>query len=242
MRRLEAVDPTERDRFLELDAQHRRWTAHELPKREAELGFFAERIAEIEKASSQSSSPPSSHPSPRNPRPNRPAPSSPEAPPIPPPLPSSAPRQAVSRDPNRSRAHALREELRRLSRQRLALSEELDGPQLTLQQQKDALLQRVKADNGEIADAERRVAEAQDSVRRGRGQLSQLDVDLNEANNPKTQKYQVGRVPMILVGAPRRPPKAPRPARSARAGALSARQGDVRAHRLVRPPEGGGAP
>ena len=156
-------------------------------------------------------------------------------------LPSSAPRQAVSRDPNRSRAHALREELRRLSRQRLALSEELDGPQLTLQQQKDALLQRVKADNGEIADAERRVAEAQDSVRRGRGQLSQLDVDLNEANNPKTQKYQVGRVPMILVGAPRRPPKAPRPARSARAGALSARQGDVRAHRLVRPPEGGGA-
>ena len=76
----------------------------------------------------------------------------------------------------------------------------------------------MKADNGEIADAERRVAEAQDSVRRGRGQLSQLDVDLNEANNPKTQKYQVGRVPMIRrwSATPAAEGPAPRPLRARR--------------------------
>ena len=51
-----------------------------------------------------------------------------------------------------------------------ALSEELDGPQLTLPQQKEALLQTVKADNAEIAEAERQILEIQEAVREGRGQ------------------------------------------------------------------------
>ena len=42
------------------------------------------------------------------------------------------------------------------------------------------LLQKVKADNAEIAEAERHLAEMQEAVRRGRAQLSQLATDMSE--------------------------------------------------------------
>merc|ERR1719181_240671 len=84
----------------------------------------------------------------------------------------------------------IREEIGRLQRPPQLLREELDGPQLSLPQQKEMLLQKVKADNAEIAEAERQIVELQDAVRSGRGQLSQLETDLVEANDPKKQKYQ----------------------------------------------------
>jgi len=97
---------------------------------------------------------------------------------------------AIAHDPGRSRMHVLREETRRFEMQHQQLSEELDGPQLSLPQQKEMLLQKVKADNAEIAEAERQILEIQEAVRKGRGQLSQLETDLVEANDPKKQKYQ----------------------------------------------------
>jgi len=97
---------------------------------------------------------------------------------------------AVTRDPVRSKAARLRDELMRLERKQQLLSEELDGPQLSESQQREMLLQKVKADNSEISEVERRVAEHQDAVRRGRGQLSQLANEMSEANDPKAQKYQ----------------------------------------------------
>jgi len=97
---------------------------------------------------------------------------------------------AVTRDPARSKAARLRDELIRLERKQQILSEELDGPQVPESQQREMLLQKVKADNSEIAEAERRLAEHQEAVRRGRGQLSQLANEMTEANDPKAQKYQ----------------------------------------------------
>jgi intraflagellar transport protein 74 len=52
------------------------------------------------------------------------------------------------------------------------------------------LLQKVKADNSEIAEVERRLTEAQDAIRKGRSQLTELASQMTEANDPKTQKYQ----------------------------------------------------
>ena len=57
----------------------------------------------------------------------------------------------------------LREEVVRLEAQHQQLSEELNGPQLSLPQQKEMLLQKVKADNAEIAEMEKRLAEMQDA-------------------------------------------------------------------------------
>ena len=50
--------------------------------------------------------------------------------------------------------------------------------QLSESQQREMLLQKVKADNSEIAEAERRLSEHQEAVRRGRGQLSQLSNEM----------------------------------------------------------------
>ncbi len=50
------------------------------------------------------------------------------------------------------------------------------------------LLQKVKADNAEIAEAERQIVELQEAVRSGRSKLSSLETDLVEANDPKKQK------------------------------------------------------
>ena len=50
--------------------------------------------------------------------------------------------------------------------------------QLSESQQREMLLQKVKADNSEIAEAERRLSEHQEAVRRGRGQLSQLSNEI----------------------------------------------------------------
>jgi len=97
---------------------------------------------------------------------------------------------AMGQDQSRGRMHVLREETRRMEMQHHALSEELAGPQLSLPQQKEMLLQKVKSDNAEIAEAERQIVEIQEAVRKGRGQLTQLETDLVEANDPKKQKYQ----------------------------------------------------
>lgn len=98
--------------------------------------------------------------------------------------------QAVQRDEHRSVMFKLKDELRRLEKQHHELTEELDGPQLSVPQQREMLLQKVKADNAEIAENEKRLAETQDAVRRGRAQLSQLANEASEANDPKAQKYQ----------------------------------------------------
>ena len=70
-------------------------------------------------------------------------------------------------DPARGRMVQLREEVARLEAQHGQLSEELNGPQLSLPQQKEMLLQKVKADNAEIAEAERQILEIQEAVRKG---------------------------------------------------------------------------
>jgi len=97
---------------------------------------------------------------------------------------------AVTRDPMRSKAARLRDQLIQLERKQQILAEELDGPQLSESQQREMLLQKVKADNSDISEAERRVTEHQEAVRRGRAQLSQLSNEMSEANDPKAQKYQ----------------------------------------------------
>ena len=71
---------------------------------------------------------------------------------------------AVSRDPGRAKAFRLREDIDRLQRLHHALSEELDGPQMTDDQKREMLLARVKADNAEIAEHERTLVEAQQAI------------------------------------------------------------------------------
>jgi len=144
--RLEEIDTGMKEHFLKLQTKHQILATQELPKRQADLHFFDERVREME--------------------------------------------VAVTRDPMRSKASRLRDELVRLERKQAQLSEELDGPQLSEAQQREMLLQKVKADNSEIAEAERRVSEHQEAIRRGRAQLSQLSNEMNEANDPKAQKYQ----------------------------------------------------
>ena len=140
-------------------AQHRRWTAHEKKtKRAAELGFFAERIAEIEKASSRLTRPLPLIDQLRNPRPNRPAPSSPEAPPIPPPSPPrplarrSRETQTEAKRPRPPRGPTAEASGSRSRRSSTGLSSPCSS--------RRTRCCRGEADNGEIADAERRVAEA----------------------------------------------------------------------------------
>jgi len=96
---------------------------------------------------------------------------------------------AVSRDPYRAKAFRLREDLQRLERAHQTLSEELDGPQLTEEQQREMLLQRVKSDNAAITEHERALAEAQEAIRSGKKQLSTLKMEQADANDPKAQKY-----------------------------------------------------
>jgi len=78
----------------------------------------------------------------------------------------------------------------RLDRNQQELMQELDGPQLTPEQQREMLLQRVKADNAQIAEHEKELAAAQTAIRDGKKQLAQLKNDQAEANDPKAQKYQ----------------------------------------------------
>jgi len=61
---------------------------------------------------------------------------------------------------------------------------------LSIPEQREMLLKRVKSDNAEIADIERRVAETQDALRKGRAQLAQLKTDASAAVDPKVQKHQ----------------------------------------------------
>lgn len=98
--------------------------------------------------------------------------------------------KAVSVDPFRSKAFRLREDMARLERLQQELLQELDGPQMSEEQQREMLLQRVKADNAQIAEHEKQLAEAQEAIRNGKKQLSQLKNDAAEANDPKAQKYQ----------------------------------------------------
>jgi len=97
---------------------------------------------------------------------------------------------ALQRDPLRSKAFRLREELGRLERLHRSLQQELDGPQLSEEEQREQLLARVKADNAQIADAEKRLTEAQEAIRGGKKRLAQLASDMKEADDPKAQKYQ----------------------------------------------------
>jgi len=143
--RLESVEPALRGAFLQAQAEHRRLTAEELPKAQAELHFFDERVAEME--------------------------------------------AAVGRDPARQQAQRLRDELRNLEQSHAELSRELDGPQLSEAEQRELLLARVKADNAEIAEAEKALAQLQDGLRKGRAKLSQLRTDAAPADDPKAQKY-----------------------------------------------------
>ena len=62
---------------------------------------------------------------------------------------------------------------------------QLDGPQLSEEEQREQLLGKVKADNAQIADCERRLSEAQEAIRAGKKQLAKLANDVNEANDPK---------------------------------------------------------
>ena len=116
-RRLESVEPAMQQHFLELQDAHEKLSSHELPKKQADLNYFSERVAEME--------------------------------------------HAMASDKSRGRMHVITEELRRMDHARAVLSEELDGPQLSLPQQKEMLLQKVKADNAEIAEAERQISELQ---------------------------------------------------------------------------------
>jgi len=97
---------------------------------------------------------------------------------------------AVSRDPYRAKAFRLREDLMRLERAHQGLSEELDGPQMSEEQQREMLLQRVKADNALIAEHERTLGESMEAIKSGKKQLSQLKAGMEEATDPKAQKYQ----------------------------------------------------
>merc|ERR1719482_2092781 len=97
---------------------------------------------------------------------------------------------AVSRDPYRAKAFRLREDIMRLENVHHQLTQELDGPQLSEEQQREQLLARVKNDNAEIATHERALAEAMEAVKGGKKQLSQLKNDMTEATDPKAQKYQ----------------------------------------------------
>lgn len=144
--RLNDIDPGMKDHFMRQQTKHQILSSQELPKRQAELNFFDERLREME--------------------------------------------HALTRDPMRNKASRLREELVRLERKHQSLSDELDGPQLSEGQQREMLLNKVKADNAEIAEVERRLSEAQDAIKRGRAQLSQLASEMSEANDPKAQKYQ----------------------------------------------------
>jgi len=96
----------------------------------------------------------------------------------------------LSRDPARSKAMRLREELMRLERLHQTLAQEMDGPQLSEEEQREMLLQRVKADNAQIAESEKLLSEAQEAIRTGKKRLAQLANDMTEANDPKAKKYE----------------------------------------------------
>merc|ERR1719231_123011 len=66
----------------------------------------------------------------------------------------------------------------------------MDGPQLSEEEQREMLLQRVKADNAQIADSEKLLSEAQEAIRAGKKRLANLANEMNEANDPKAKKYE----------------------------------------------------
>jgi intraflagellar transport protein 74 len=144
--KLEQLDPSLKDHFVQLSQKEQALSLHEIPKRMSDLAFFDERVREME--------------------------------------------AAVSRDPLRAKAFRLREDMMRLERKHAELSQELDGPQLSEEQQREVLLARVKADNAQIAEHERTLAESQEAIRAGKKQLAQLKTDAAEANDPKAQKVQ----------------------------------------------------
>uniref|UniRef100_A0A7S2FJH9 Uncharacterized protein n=1 Tax=Haptolina brevifila TaxID=156173 RepID=A0A7S2FJH9_9EUKA len=96
----------------------------------------------------------------------------------------------LSRDPTRSKAMRLREELMRLERLHQTLSQEMDGPQLSEEEQREMLLARVKADNAQIAENEKLLSEAQEAIRAGKKRLANLANEMSEANDPKAKKYE----------------------------------------------------
>ena len=59
--------------------------------------------------------------------------------------------------------------------------QELDGPQLTEEQQREQLLAKVKADNALIAESEKSLSESQEAIRAGKKKLAQLANDMKEA-------------------------------------------------------------
>lgn len=97
---------------------------------------------------------------------------------------------AVGRDPQRQQVQRVRDDIRKLERAQAELSEELDGPQLSVPEQREMLLAKVKEHNAEIAEADKALAAMQSELRKGRTKLAQLKEDSGAATDPKAQKQQ----------------------------------------------------
>lgn len=93
-------------------------------------------------------------------------------------------------DPQRQQVQRIKDDIRKLEKSLAELTLELDGPTLSVPEQREMLLAKVKSDNAEIAEAEKQLAEMQDGLRKGRAKLAQLKEDAGAANDPKAQKQQ----------------------------------------------------
>merc|ERR1719453_1031634 len=94
---------------------------------------------------------------------------------------------AVARDPYRAKAFRLREDMMRLERQQQELMQELDGPQLSPEQQKQMLLAQLKNDQAEANDP--KAQKYQELFQRDK-EMSELIDSFEPTKKSETEKIQ----------------------------------------------------
>lgn len=101
--------------------------------------------------------------------------------------------EKLSKNPSKRKAFSLKTELQNVQekkREQEEAAKKSAAAEENIPEERERLLARVKEDNQEIAGMERKVVEVEDQIRRLRGQISQIDSDLEAHQGERNAKYE----------------------------------------------------
>lgn len=90
----------------------------------------------------------------------------------------------------KQRALSLNEQIRGLHEKKMELEAEENKLQLSPEELREQMKQKIKSDNDEIAQAEQQIKDIQDAIRRHEGKLQGVNMDLSEQPANTADKYE----------------------------------------------------
>eukprot|EP00026_Physarum_polycephalum_P003825 Phypoly_transcript_03841.p1 GENE.Phypoly_transcript_03841~~Phypoly_transcript_03841.p1 ORF type:complete len:573 (-),score=114.28 Phypoly_transcript_03841:617-2107(-) len=98
--------------------------------------------------------------------------------------------EEMKQDPMKQKALGLYDELYKLQKKKSELDGEIQKAQVSLPDERERLLQRVKVTNNDIAILERKTNESLDLINQYKDQIAQMDRDLKESKSDKADKFR----------------------------------------------------